>query len=372
MPALMKVSYSLFIIFILFSFQVMAQDTLRSQDLPKNGDIFVLSIGNSFNNIQPSATGENFLWNYSNLESSSQQIDSMVPSSATNPALSFFFIDNILNTNRANHASRGHNFNLGISEFTDVFNYYYNSALEYEQPGLGAIIDSILVPIFYTPHDIIYKLPLRYNDEDSVSFEFEIDLSSSTIGIYYHVNRKRHNKVDGWGTLITPFGTFDVLRIKSTLTEQDSIYVSALNQGIKLPAVTSHEFKWMGTGFGLPILQINTTVIDTQVTQILYQDSIRLTNVSDFTKVISEPLIFPNPASEKIIIRYSLQKKSEVEINLFSVEGGQIFNLTETKTNIGLNFQTIDLSKYNLMEGNYFLKLSAENSALTLPLQIRK
>lgn len=368
----MKFSFFVFIIFISFLCNASAQDTLQSQDLPNNGDIFVLSTGSIFNTIEPSATGEDFVWNYSNLESSSQQIDSMIPTSATNPALSFFFIDNVLNTNRANHASRGHNFNLGISEFTDVFNYYYNSASRYEQPGLGAIIDSILIPIFYTPHDIIYKLPIRYNNEDSVSYEFEIDLSSSTIGIYYHVNRKRHNKVDGWGTLITPFGTFDVLRIKTTLTEEDSLYISALNQGIKLPAVTSYEFKWMGTGFGLPLLQINTTAIDTQVTQIIYQDSIRLTNVSDFKQVISEPLIFPNPANEKIVIKYSIQKKSEVMIDLFSVEGRKIFNLKETKTNIGLNFQTIDLSKYNLVDGNYFLKLSSENSTVTLPLQIRK
>ena len=145
-----------------------------------------------------------------------------------------------------------------------------------------------------------------------------------------------------------------------------------MNQGIKLPAVTSYEYKWMGTGFGLPLLQINTTAIDTQVTQIIYQDSIRLTNVSDFKQVISEPLIFPNPANEKIVIKYSIQKKSEVMIDLFSVEGRKIFNLKETKTNIGLNFQTIDLSKYNLVDGNYFLKLSSENSTVTLPLQIRK
>ena len=128
----------------------------------------------------------------------------------------------------------------------------------------------------------------------------------------------------------------------------------------------------MGTGFGLPLLQINTTAIDTQVTQIIYQDSIRLTNVSDFKQVISEPLIFPNPANEKIVIKYSIQKKSEVMIDLFSVEGRKIFSLKETKTNIGLNFQTIDLSKYNLVDGNYFLKLSSENSTVTLPLQIRK
>ena len=368
----MRVSFFVFINFIFILSHASAQDTIQSQDLPNNGDVFVLSTGTISHNIQPSSTGENYVWNFSNLESSNQQIDSMIPVSATNPALSFFFIDNVLNTNRANHASRGRNFNIGISEFTDVFNYYYNSVSQYEQPGLGAIIDSILIPVFYTPHDIIYKLPLRYNNEDSCSYGFEIDLSSSTIGIYYQVNRKRYNKVDGWGTLITPFGTFDVLRIKTTLTEQDSLYVTALNQGIKLPPVTSYEFKWMGTGFGLPLLQINTTAIDTQVTQILYQDSIRLTNVSDFKQVISESLVFPNPASEKIVVKYSLQKKSEVMIDLFSVEGKKIFSIKETKTIVGLNFQTIDLSKYNLNEGNYFLKLQSENSALTLPVQIQK
>ena len=363
----MKFPFFIFIILISFLYQASAQDTIQSQDLPNNGDIFVLSTGTVSNNIQPSSTGENFVWNYSNLESTSQQIDSMIPISATNPALSFFFIDNVLNTNRANHASRGRNFNIGISEFTDVFNYYYNSVSQYEQPGLGAIIDSILIPVFYTPHDIIYKLPLRYNNEDSCSYGFEIDLSSSTIGIYYQVNRKRHNKVDGWGTLITPFGTFDVLRINTTLTEQDSLYVTALNQGIKLPAVTSHEFKWMGAGFGLPLLQINTTDIDTQVTQILYQDSIRLTNVPDFNQVISEPLIFPNPASDIATVQIELDKSTTLAAYLYDFTGRKILTLTpqENVGTVNMQFNTA-----NLPSGMYWIRLDANGKSATRKLTI--
>ena len=367
----MKKQFILFIIFLSLTIQVIAQDTIRSHDLPNAGNIFVLSIGTTFNGIQPSETGANFNWDYSNLERSSQRIDTMFTPTTTNPALSFFFIDNFLNTNRANLASRGQNLNLGITGLNDIFNYYYNSSSDYTQPGLGAVINSIPVPVFYTPHDVLYKFPLKYNDEDSVSYEYQVDLTS-TIGIYYHVNRSRHNEVDGWGTLTTPYGSFSVLRVKSTLIELDSIYISSLNQGIKLPAVTTFEFKWLGAGFGLPLLQINTMANDTSVTQILYQDSVHLTGISNIFPIIRELLIFPNPAAEKIIIRYSLQEKSDVEINLFSMDGKQIFSFMELSQSIGVNIRVIDLKNYNLADGNYFIKLQAGNLVQTRALQISK
>lgn len=367
----MKKLFTLFFILLNYTFQLLAQDTIRTQDLPHNGDKFVLSTGTVFSGIKPAETGANYNWDYSNLESNNQRIDTMLNPGATNPALSFFFIDNILNTNRSNHASRGQNFNLGFTGLSDIYNYYYNSSAEYRQPGLGAVINSIPVPVFYIPHDVLYKFPLTYSDEDSVTYSYEVDLTS-TIGIYYHVARKRHNVVDGWGTLETPYGNFNVLRVHSMLVEVDSTFVTQLNIGIKLAPVTTHEFKWLGVGSGLPLLQINTTVDDTIVTQIVYQDSIRLTGFSNVSPIISEPLIFPNPASDGIVIRYSLHKKSDVKFELVSMEGKQIVEVIEFSLAAGINFKVLDLRKYNLAAGNYIIKLQAGNSMLTRELIISK
>lgn len=367
----MKNLFAFFFIFLNYYIQLFAQDTIRTQDLPHSGDKFVLSTGIIFSGIQPAETGANYNWDYSNLESNNQRIDTMLNPGATNPALSFFFIDNILNTNRSNHASRGQDYNIGFTGLSDIYNYYYNSAAEYRQPGLGAVINSIPVPVYYIPHDVLYKFPLTYLDEDSVSYSYEVDLTS-TIGIYYHVSRKRHNTVDGWGTLETPFGNFNVLRVHSVLIEVDSTFIKQLNIGIKSAPVTTHEFKWLGVGSGLPLLQINTTVDITTVTQILYQDSIRLTGISNALPIISDPLIFPNPASESIVIRYSLHNKSDVKFELVSMEGKQIVEVIKSSQPAGINFEVLDLHDYKLTEGNYIIKLQAGNSMITKELLIYK
>ncbi len=365
----MKNQFALFLFFLSYSIQLFAQDTIRSQDMPNIGDVFVISTGSTYNGIQPAETGPNFNWDFSQVGRTGQRMDTMLNPTTTNPALSFYFIDNFLNTNRANLASRGQNFNLGFTGLTDIFNYYYNSSTEYKQPGLGAVINSIPIPVFYIPHDVIYNFPLTYNDEDSVSFAYEVDLSS-TIGIYYHVDRWRHNTVDGWGSLKTPYGTFDVLRVHSVIVQEDSTFITQLNIGTKLPPVTTHEFKWLGPGFGLPLLQINTSANDTVVTQILYQDSIHLTGISNINPIISESSVFPNPASDGIIIRYTLQEKSNVKIKLFSMEGKKIFSLIDKSQTVGINFKVIDLKSYNLAVGNYIIELQAGNSVLTQKLQI--
>ena len=355
------------LLFIL-TYTTNAQDTLLNIDLPVSGAVYVLNNGEAFSGLNPATTGANHTWDFSRLEVLSQFTDTALLTSETNPLLSFFFIDNVLNDNRSNLSFHGQNINLGFTGLTDVYNYYYNSTDEYRQPGFGAVINSVPVPIVFSPHDVLYKFPLKYNDVDSVSYEYEVDLTS-TIGIYYHVSRKRKNKVDGWGTLQTPLGIFNVLRIKSTITEQDSTFVVALNLGTKSAPYTIKEYKWIGKDHGLPLVQINTDASNV-ITQILFQDSLRLTGIHELSAVISEPLIFPNPSSEILVVKYFLKEKVNVEIELFSNDGKKISSVINEHQSFGENICPINLRRYNLASGIYILKIHAGNSTITKSLQI--
>jgi hypothetical protein len=358
------------LILILFTNLVNAQDTLRSSDMPVVGRTYLISTGSAFTGMDPTATGAGFDWDFSELMNVSQKIDTCYNTSATNPLLSFYFIDNMLNSNRANQSFRGNNFNLGFTGLTDIFNYYYNTSSLYKQPGFGAVVNGVPIPIPYIPHDVIYRFPLKYNDADSGSYQYSVDLSS-TIGIYYHVDRSRHNLVDGWGTLTTPYGTFDVIRVKSTLEEVDSTYVTSLNLGVKTPPITTIEYKWLGAGFGVPLLQINTNNANA-ISQILYQDSIRLTSVPYLQNEIGEAVVFPNPAFEKIILKYSLVEKADVKISLLMQDGKLIAEMYTGKKFAGDHIESIDLGNYNLSAGNYFIKIQSGNSTVTRQLQINR
>lgn len=363
----MRILLSLF--FVLSIKGIYAQDTLLSQDLTHAGDTFVLSIGTTFSGLDPVATGANFNWDYSQLGRTGQRLDTILDPTATNTLFSFFFINSPFNVNRSNQATRGQTFQLAGISLSDVFNYNYNSSTEFSQKGFGAVVNGIPLPIAYSPHDIQYRFPLTYNDADTVSFGYEIDLTT-TIGIYYKVNKTRQNIVDGWGALTTPFGTFDVIRVKSTIIERDSLYIDSLGFGFNTPAITTREYKWLGKGYGLPLLQINTTAGNT-VTSILYQDSVRVNSINDDILFSNEPIIFPNPASKNIFIRYNLNKPGELEINLLNSEGRLVLSKNQSVKRVGENLESLDISSLNLAPGTYYLQMKTGKSAYTKVVQIQ-
>ena len=77
--------------------------------------------------------------------------------------------------------------------------------------------------------EIIFNFPIDYNDVDSCSSDGSLAIPS--LG-YFGLVRSRVNTVDGWGSITTPFGTFNALRVRSVVNEMDSIYVDSLGFGL--------------------------------------------------------------------------------------------------------------------------------------------
>jgi hypothetical protein len=63
-------------------------------------------------------------------------------------------------------------------------------------------------------------------------------------------HRERNSVVDGWGSVTTPLGTFDALRIRHDITENDSIYQTFFGAGtwIAPPTFTTTQYEWWTTG----------------------------------------------------------------------------------------------------------------------------
>jgi hypothetical protein len=79
--------------------------------------------------------------------------------------------------------------------------------------------------------------------------------------------------------LHTPYGSFQTLRLKSEVFEYDSIYLDTLGQGIVLNR-NYIEYKWLGTGRGLPLLVATTD--EFLGARITYLDSLRIIPPSGF------------------------------------------------------------------------------------------
>ena len=210
-------------------------------------------------------------------------------------------------------------------ELTNVYYFYKNSHSRYVNAGYAASLNVLPLPFVLSSPDVLYRFPMQYNDQDSSVSGLVYNLPRNRLS---ELDRKRMNKVDGWGTLITPFGTFEVLRMTSEVTEYDSIYIDSLEMGVP---VNRHytEYKWLAKGQKIPVLEITSDISGLIVT---YADSVRVDIDAVTEKYIkSESLnVYPNPAKKEVFVEFEALSTGDVELALFDLKGRCILRQTET------------------------------------------
>jgi hypothetical protein len=215
----------------------------------------------------------------------------------------------------------------------------------------------------YSPQDAIYNFPLDYGDMDTCDSEFGPP-SIIPLPFYYGQKIHRENEVDGWGTLITPFGTFASLRIKSTLAIRDT-FADSSGMGFAFPRPLQYEFKWLTAGGKIPYLQVNA--VDAggtpAVTQISYRDSMRAGVIGiGIDELAISPLqfsIYPNPSHNYFLLEYSLDVPAEVTMELFSLDGKRVTLLSGQKQTAGRHIEVVSRQKHAIASGTYFVRLKA-------------
>lgn len=349
----MRFASTVLVLLFLSALHTDAQVTISSSDLPSAGDTFRVSTAAPSAVLDLTTTGPNSVWDFSSLVSSGQTIDTFLSVNATAPVFSVVFSDVSFNPNRSNQATRGQAFNLGAVSVSDVFNFFYNSSARYEQSGFGASVNGAQLPVIYSPHDVHYEFPLAFGNSTTSNSGYELDLIS-TVGIFFKVNRTRSNIVDGWGSVATPHGNYDAIRVKTTIVEQDSVYVDSLGFGFNLPPFTTTEYKWLSNGEGIPVLQINTNGTGT-VTQIRYKDS-PLTSVSEIAPDIQWLQVFPNPVNTLLTMRWNAERSFSVDLELTDIQGRSVFFEKVTGA-AGPNFRMLDVGSLQLAAGEYLIRL---------------
>ncbi|MFN8322072.1 MAG: T9SS type A sorting domain-containing protein [Chitinophagales bacterium] len=291
---------------------VSAQITLDDGDFADAGDTLRMSEAVWNPMLDYGATGANYTWDFSNLQWQSQFIDEYLNPLFTSPFYTITFSNLPFNPNRANLAKQADNtlttLPIVSSIFTEPYNFYYKSSSLYRQRGLGMKVSGFPTPIPMAHSDTLYRFPIDYGDEDSSHSDYTVNIPQ--LGTYSH-RQQRFNRVDGWGSLTTPFGTYDVLRIRTEILGSDSLYVDTLNFGIKLNNDIQREYKWFAKNQNVPLLQINTQAgIFGQfqgfefVTKIVYRDSVRFdpTGILDAASNEIQFQVYPNPSTSSFYI----------------------------------------------------------------------
>ena len=244
---------------------VYSQIVIDQNDMPNAGDTLRVSMtSNVPDNF--SLTGQDMTWDFSMLEAMSQRVDTFVMASSTPPEYWLYFFP-------------GLTFNLaspqGTSEFfpgfplTQAFTFYKKTSDAFVDNGFAFKIQGVPVAAKYDVPDKYYAFPIDTNaawaSASSVALEFP--------GMFYFsTQRARTSFVDGWGTVITPFGSFESIRVRSDLVQHDSIFIESMAFGIGMDRNIT-EFKWMAETMGIPVLQVNSEGLLTTAT---YRDTPRL------------------------------------------------------------------------------------------------
>lgn len=247
---------------LMLTIALQAQITITRDDMPNIGDTLRVSTSPILFGHDPSLTGPGYTWDYSDLLPTAQTVERYVDIS-TPPAL-YQFVFNFLVANLASPIETI-DFIPDVS-ITDAYIYYKDNPTNYVRAGYAATLMGIPIPMKFDIPELLYTFPLSVNSlKDSSLSNYSLNLPTIA---YFSIERKRVNQVDGWGSLTTPFGTFDVLRVRSDIYERDSLYVDSLQTGF--PIVRNYtEYQWLGNNQGIPLLSIT---VEGPMTTVRYRD----------------------------------------------------------------------------------------------------
>ncbi len=239
--------------------------------MPSAGDTIRYSTALDGVSFNFASTGENKSWDFTKLKSSAQAVYQYKNSTTTPYVINFGFT--AIGLKVADSIGSGQ---MGMQ---NVYTFFKKTTSKWEGVGIGFQLKALPLPQAgkHTNTDEIYQFPLNYKDRDSSTFVLKVPISVVVpLGNYFQ-NGQRINQVDGWGKISTPYQSdVECLRIKSVITEKDSIAIAITGQDPINFAFPNNriEYKWLCKSEKIPILEVVGTEIGGNFTptSIRYRD----------------------------------------------------------------------------------------------------
>ncbi|MCK9400463.1 MAG: T9SS type A sorting domain-containing protein [Bacteroidales bacterium] len=349
---------TLFTIIFLFGFQINAQIVITSDDMPVPGDTVRKSNTAILDSINYQQGGPDQTWLFDELTVVSQQVDTFVNVSET-PAIYQIFFNNqfIYPDYKSTVALKMAQFTaIPTVELTDSYLFIKVTDEDMREVGYGVTLEGVPLPIQFQQIDTIYRFPLEYGDVDSAHSLLSIDVPD--LG-YLMISKFRKNTVDGWGTLTTPYGEFQTLRVKTEIVEYDSLYSDSLGMG--MPLIRNIiEYKWLANGFPEPVLQVTEEGF---IITASYIDSIRsgFLNVPEVKNRMYDFSVYPNPSKDYLSVSYELFEDADVKLSVYSIYGTEMKRFAQTRQERGLYNRVLYLKENGFRPGVYLIRLTIDN-----------
>ena len=327
-----------------------AGDTVRISQAPAGGLDFA-------------STGANFTWDFSALTAASQYLKEYNPIGFAS-LLVFGTYGPIAPSNyRASYFNPTNDLPLDqLSQFlpvtlSDLNQYTKRMVDSITSLGYSISVNGQGVPFKSDTIETRYKLPLHYNDSHySRGYTF-IDLNP-VIDFKIKQYRQRTTTVDGWGTIITPKGTFQALRLRHDIAEIDSIYQTFFGAGqwFGTPPIQRIEYEWFANGEKEWILKATET--NGNINQVEYQEAYLGLDASINEQAL-DINIAPNPTTNTLEISVSALIES---VEMFDELGRNVLSIK------GVNTPSLHLDVSHLSSGTYRVVLSSTQAIKEFPI----
>lgn len=284
-----------------------AQITITSADFATADDTVRISKATD-NSIDYSTTGANYTWDFSNLTFDSQFRRDFTPTTGLPVLINFVFGPMASNNYRATYSLPATD--LPIDQLGTILPITISDMVQYSKMtddsitsvGLSMNINGNGIPVKSDTIETRYTFPMNYGDNHYSRGYTRLDMNPIYDAIWIQY-RQRFSEVDGWGSVTTPYGTFDALRVKHTITEVDSVRMVVFGNQvwIPIPVPESHIYEWIANGELDAVMRIATTMAggNETVTSIEYKDFNLTANVNELEFAFD---VYPNPATDFIIL----------------------------------------------------------------------
>lgn len=235
---------------------------------PQSGDQYTV-VNSQY--INPGASGMNQTWNFSTAIQSGNATYTVPPVSGI-PC-----------------GNQYPNCNLGIG--TGGYEMMQITSTEYN--CLGNTITPGQANFVYSDVEKRFAFPLNYNNNFSDAF-------SGVSNVTQTINRNGTQTVtyDGYGTIITPIGTYNnAIRIRRTVTWTDSSQSGS-------SSCSGDYYYWFAPGYRYPVAQIWS--LNCLSTGAMFLQSITI-GVNELESALLTVSVFPNPFSSTLQINFSEQ-----------------------------------------------------------------
>lgn len=309
----MKTTFTLFLALLCsLPLTIQSQIVIESNDMPFAGDTIRTSFAFDVEAFDMNLTGEGYTWDFTALRPVNQRLDTFRNVTETP---TYFWPSFLVSANVALRLGSGEL--LPGIVLDDAYQFFHRSSTAYKDFGYGLILSGIPLPLKFSTPDVLYNFPLQYANNYASDASLEFTLPG--LG-YLSIERNRTTTADGWGTLRTPFGTFETLRLKSVVYERDSLFADTASQGI-LVERNYIEYKWLAKNYSAPILQCTDDQLLGRT--IVYLDSIRDLSVKVNEEKEFSLSLFPNPVSDKLTVSlpFGTQEPTHMKVlDLFGCE----------------------------------------------------